>query len=160
MHGDNIQPWCTPFPIWNQSVVPYPVLTVASWPAYRFLKRQVRAAWNQGHESLVLFMWKISSVWLLQQKVYKVPEIGWKSERELGAVRSPLLCKTEGFLGGSVVKNPPAKQATRAPSLCWEDPLEMEMATHSSILTWEIPWTEEPAGCKRVHGVTKESSMI
>ena len=34
-HGDNIQPWHTPFPIWNQSVVPYPVLTVASWPAYR-----------------------------------------------------------------------------------------------------------------------------
>ena len=40
--GDNIQPWCTPFPIWNQSVVPCSVLTVASWPAYRFLKRQVR----------------------------------------------------------------------------------------------------------------------
>ena len=40
-HGYNIQPWCTPFPIWNQSV-PCPVLTVASWPAYRFLKRQVR----------------------------------------------------------------------------------------------------------------------
>ena len=39
---DNIQPWCTPFPIWNQSVFPCPVLTVASWPAYRFLKRQVR----------------------------------------------------------------------------------------------------------------------
>ena len=37
--GDNIQPWCTPFPIRNQSVVPCPVLTVASWPAYRFLKR-------------------------------------------------------------------------------------------------------------------------
>ena len=40
--GDNTQPWCTPFPIWNQSVVPFPVLTVAFWPAYRFLKRQVR----------------------------------------------------------------------------------------------------------------------
>ena len=40
--GDNIQPWCTPFPIWNQSEVPYLVLTVVSWPAYRFLKRQVR----------------------------------------------------------------------------------------------------------------------
>ena len=40
--GDNIQPWNTPFPIWNQSVVPCPVLTVASWPAYRFLRRQVR----------------------------------------------------------------------------------------------------------------------
>ena len=40
--GDNIQPWRTPFPIWNQSVVPWPVLIVASWPAYRFLKRQIR----------------------------------------------------------------------------------------------------------------------
>ena len=40
--GDNIQPWHTPFPIWNQSVIPCLVLTVASWPAYRFLRRQVR----------------------------------------------------------------------------------------------------------------------
>ena len=39
--GDNIQPWRTPFLIWNQCVVPCQVLTVASWPAYRFLKRQV-----------------------------------------------------------------------------------------------------------------------
>ena len=39
--GDNIQPWCTPFPIWNQSVVPCPGLTVSSWPDYRFLKRRV-----------------------------------------------------------------------------------------------------------------------
>ena len=38
--SDNIQPWHTPFPIWNQSVVPCPLLTVAPWPAYRFLKRQ------------------------------------------------------------------------------------------------------------------------
>ena len=40
--GDSIQPWHTPFPIWNQSTVPCSVLTVASWPAYRFLKKQVR----------------------------------------------------------------------------------------------------------------------
>ena len=40
--GNNIQPWHTPFPILNQSIVPYRVLTVASWPAYRFLRRQVR----------------------------------------------------------------------------------------------------------------------
>ena len=40
--GDNIQAWCTPFPICNQSIVSCPVLTVASWPAYGFLKRQVR----------------------------------------------------------------------------------------------------------------------
>ena len=40
--GDNIQPRCIAFPIWSQSVVLRPVLTIASWPAYRFLKRQVR----------------------------------------------------------------------------------------------------------------------
>ena len=34
----------------------------------------------------------------------------------------------------------------RVPSLGWEDPLEKEMATHSSILAWRIPWTEEPGG--------------
>ena len=60
----------------------------------------------------------------------------------------------EGFLGGSVVKNPPAKQETQVQSLGQEDPLEKEMATHSSILAWEIPWTEEsgsysPWSCKR-----------
>jgi len=41
--GDNIQPWCTPFWIWNQSFVPCLVLTVASWPAYRFLRRHVNS---------------------------------------------------------------------------------------------------------------------
>ena len=40
--SDNMHPWHTPFPIWNQSIVPSPVLTVAFSPAYRFLKRQVR----------------------------------------------------------------------------------------------------------------------
>ena len=50
------------------------------------------------------------------------------------------------FLGDSVVKNPPAKQETWVQSLCWEDPLEKEMAAHSSILAWEIPWTGELAG--------------
>ena len=37
-------------------------------------------------------------------------------------------------------------QKTQIRSLAWEDPLEKEMATHSSILAWEIPWTEEPGG--------------
>ena len=40
--GDNIQSWCTPFPILNQSVVSCPVLTVSSWPVYRFCRRQIR----------------------------------------------------------------------------------------------------------------------
>ena len=45
-----------------------------------------------------------------------------------------------------MVKNLPAKQETWVRSLGQEDPLEKEMATHSSILVWRIPWTEEPRG--------------
>ena len=48
------------------------------------------------------------------------------------------------------VKNPLAMQETQETwwvrSLGWEDPLEKEMVTHASILTWKIPWTEEPGG--------------
>ena len=43
-----------------------------------------------------------------------------------------------------MVKTPPTMQETLVQSLGWEDPLEKEMATHSSILVWRIPWTEEP----------------
>ena len=43
-----------------------------------------------------------------------------------------------------MVKNLPAMQKTPVRSLAWEDPLEKEMATHSSILAWEMQWTEEP----------------
>ena len=47
-------------------------------------------------------------------------------------------------LVAQVVKNPPTMQET----LGWEDPLQEEMAIHSSILAWRIPWTEEPAGLR------------
>ena len=47
-------------------------------------------------------------------------------------------------LVAQMVKRLPAMQETRVRSLSWEDPLEKEMATHSSILAWKIPWTEEP----------------
>ena len=49
-----------------------------------------------------------------------------------------------------VVKNPPVIQETQVQSLGQEDPLEKGMATHSSILAWIIPWTEEPAGLQSV----------
>ena len=49
-------------------------------------------------------------------------------------------------LMAQLVKNPPAMRETWVRSLGWEDPLEEEMATHSSILAWRIPWTEEPGG--------------
>ena len=49
-------------------------------------------------------------------------------------------------LVAQLVKNLPAMQETWVRSLGWEDPLEKEMATQSSILAWRIPWTEEPGG--------------
>ena len=55
--GDSIQPWRTPSPIWNQSIVPRLVLTVASWPAYRFLRRQVR--WSGIPISLRIFQFVV-----------------------------------------------------------------------------------------------------
>ena len=45
-----------------------------------------------------------------------------------------------------MVKNPPAMQKTWVQSLAWKDPLEKGMAIHSSVLAWEIPWTEELGG--------------
>ena len=52
------------------------------------------------------------------------------------------VCETS--LVVQMVKRLPAMQETRVQSLGWEDPLEKEMAAHSSILAWKIPWTEEP----------------
>ena len=49
-------------------------------------------------------------------------------------------------LVAQLVKNLPAVQETQGRSLGWKDPLEKEMATHSSILAWKISWTEEPGG--------------
>ena len=54
-----------------------------------------------------------------------------------------------------VAKNQPAMQEIQVQSLGWEDPLEKKLATHSSILAWEIPWTEEPGRLLVVRGVAK-----
>ena len=51
-------------------------------------------------------------------------------------------------LVAQLVNNSPAMRETWVQSLGWEDPLEKEMATHSSILAWGIPWTEEPGGLR------------
>ena len=66
-----------------------------------------------------------------------------------------------------IVKNLPAMQETWVQFLDWEDPLEKEMATHSSILAWRISWTEEPGrlqsmGSQRVgsNRVTKHLSTL
>ena len=60
------------------------------------------------------------------------------------------------------VKNPPAMQETQEMqvwSVGWEDPLEEETVTHSSILAWEIPWTEEPGKAPTVLGVEKSQTV-
>ena len=49
-------------------------------------------------------------------------------------------------LVSQLLKSPPSMRETWVQSLGWEDPLEKEMATHSSIRAWRIPWTEEPGG--------------
>ena len=54
-----------------------------------------------------------------------------------------------------MVKNLPAMKDTGIQSLDQEDPLEKGMATHSSILTWKTPWTEESGGLHTVHGVAE-----
>ena len=64
-----------------------------------------------------------------------------------------------GFPGSSIVKNPSAKQETWVQSLDQEDTLEKEMATPSNILTWEIPWTEDPGGLESL-GLQNVSDMI
>ena len=63
---DNIQPWCTAFPIWNQSVVPCKVLILATWPTYRFLESQVR--WSSIPISWRIFhslLWSTESMALV-----------------------------------------------------------------------------------------------
>ena len=62
----------------------------------------------------------------------------WGREESSQATRLSLVAQ--------LVKNPPAMQETKLPSLGGENPLEKEMATHSSILAWRFPWREEPGG--------------
>ena len=71
--GENTQPWRSPFPIWNQSVVPHPVLTVTSWPTYRFLKRQVKwsgipISFRIFHSSVVDVTGDRSKVWCYKEQ--------------------------------------------------------------------------------------------
>ena len=72
----------------------------------------------------------------------------------------PLLSYLWASLVAQTIKRLPAVQETRVPSLGQEDPLEKEMATHSSTLAWKIPWMEDPGGlyspCGRKESDTTE----
>ena len=69
----------------------------------------------------------------------KCPGMGWIHQ-------GSDLISTWASLVAQSVKNLSAVQETQVPSLGWEDPLEKEMATQSSILAWKISWTQEPGG--------------
>ena len=63
--GDNIRTICAPFPIWNQSTVPHPVLSIASCPAYRFLRKQIR-------RSSIPFSLRIVHIFFVIQAVFSI----------------------------------------------------------------------------------------
>ena len=65
--------------------------------------------------------------------------------RETGII-TQIVNNNGAMMVAQTVKNLPAMQETWVRSLGWEDPLEKEMATHSRILDWGIPWTDEPGG--------------
>ena len=92
--GDNTQPWCTPFLIWNQSVGPCPVLIIAFWPAYRFLKRQDR--WSDIPISLGIFqsfLWSTQSnpAYLTYMQSTSWETLGWMKHKLES--RLPQICR-------------------------------------------------------------------
>ena len=70
-----------------------------------------------------------------------------------------VLSATRASLVAQTVKCLPEVRETQVRSLGWEDPLEKEMATHSSILAWKIPWTEEPGGLQSL-GLQKSRTRL
>ena len=86
--------------------------------------------------------WGCPHLCVIYMSEVSVSAVGDENHSSASVSISPV--RPQGFPGGAVVKNLPATQETRVQSLGREDPLEKEMATHSSILAWRIPWTEEP----------------
>ena len=107
----------------NTGVVAYPFSRGSSWPTNR-----TKVSYIAGR---FFTSWATREA-LGTQYVY---------EKRLSCVYISM-----GFLGGSYNKRVPAMQKIRVQSLGWENPLEKGLATHSSILSWTIPWTEKPGG--------------
>ena len=113
-----------------------------------WLLHGVLGLWLAGLESLTLvFFWFLLFIFLVVlglccclRAFSSCRELGLRVAHGLVAVGSLVA----GFPRGLDGKESPVMQETRVQSLNWEDPLEKGMATHSSILAWRIPWTEEP----------------
>ena len=190
--GDNKQPYPTPSSILTESVVSYSVLMVASWPAHRFLTRQVR--WSGIPISLTAFH-KLP-LWLGWLRIHLqcgrpqfspwAGKIPWRRERlplQYSGLENSMDCITHGVtktqtwlsdfpshihihvyeaiwssLVAQMVKNLPALWETWVQSLGKEDPLEEEMANHSSILPRES--MDRGAWWVIVHGVANSWAWL
>ena len=104
--------------------------------------------------------WAFFKIYLCQEGHHETHSQNSEGKNEL---RYPTnyfsMCIYKGSLVAHMVKNLPAMQETQVWSLGEEDPLEKGMATHSSILAWRTPWTEEP-GRLQIHGVAKSRTWV
>ena len=103
-------------------------------------------------QKCLISMFSVLSIWALQQlraKPFQCPDVlefKQASQSFIPTVNIYQGLLVWAFPVAQLVKNLLAVQETRARSLGWEDLLEKEMATHSSIRAWRIPWTQEPGG--------------
>ena len=96
-----------------------------------------------------------------QFKTFCLLPVSTQVKDKASTVGSETLCESDSFPGVSVVKNLPANAGeTQFQSLSGEDPLVKEMATHSSICAWEIPWTEEPSGLQSTGSQTVGHNLM
>ena len=160
--ADSIQTWCTPFPIWNQSVVPCPVLTVASWPTYRFLRRQVRWSGipNSKYFPEFIVTHTVNGFGIVNKaKVDVVLELScfFNDPMDIGNLISGSSAFSKSSLNiwkftVHILLKPGLEYFEHYFTSMWDECnravvwtffLEKEMATHSRILAWKIPWVEE-----------------
>ena len=92
----------------------------------------------------------------MQETPVLIPESGRSAGEGLGY---PFQCSWASLVP-QLVKNLPAMWETWVRPLGWEDQLEKETATYSSIVAWRIPWTEEPGRLHTVHGVAKSQTRL
>ena len=139
--GDLPDPGIEPrSPALKANALPFePPDTLLYWP-FKFPKLKNISIWLRGpiHQSKKPHQQEKNYIETLKEK-----QNFWN---HCLVIRYMFMKSTLNFPGGSVIKNLPTKQETQVQSLSWEDPLEKEMATHSSILDWEIPWTDKPGG--------------
>ena len=113
-------------------------------------------SWEKGQESGAGRRLELQSYGCLCPRVPARPEAGGQAGPRACAGGGRPAAAGLGLPGGSAGTEPAAMQETQVRSLGWGDPLKKGVATHSSILPWRIPWTEQP-GRATAHGVAKES---